>query len=350
MTEPRTRTQYIHINSKHRHETLENLADLRVHLPQPIRNCYRLSVKSLTIANHLYNIRQGENTLTWAEFFLPPGGSTYIDREFTITIPTGYYTAAELCTQINTLINNMSAADHIVSSDLNEVPLGIAFSQNQDSYRVGISLVNTYGTKYFAPINKKHSIWRLLGWVDRQVVNQLKRKVRDLDDISNEILTMTIDYEYFYALIQAGTTASPVVAQGNLPAVIESPAGLYLTSNKLTSGGTYETLTHQDSLLTIAQPAPVLEFIQFTADRYSWVHYHATPSTHYHYLNDENIQDFDIQLRSENGVILNHDECGDYNLVIAFDCVVEPTYSPEYLRAYNLEAYRNAHTPERIIL
>ena len=77
MTEPKTRTQYIHINSKHRLETAENLADLRVHLQQPIRNCHRVFVKNFTIANHLYNIRSGENTLNWAEFYLAPGDTTY---------------------------------------------------------------------------------------------------------------------------------------------------------------------------------------------------------------------------------------------------------------------------------
>lgn len=348
MTEPQTRTQYVHINSKHRLETTENLADLRVHLQQPIKNCFRVFVKNFTIANHLYNIRSGENTLNWAEFYQAPGDTTYSHKEFSITIPTGYYTAAELCTQINTEILGMT--NHLVSTDVNETALSMTFAQNTSTYRVFVSLANTHGTKYFCPINKRNSIWRLLGWVDRQVVNLLKRKADSLNDVGTAIADgMSTAYQYYYAVTQAGTSGSPVVIGGNLPAVVESPNGLFLTSDRLTSAGTYETRTDPQSFALMASPSNVLEFIQFDVSRYSWVHYDAL-QPHYHYINDENIQDFDLQLRSEFGTLLNHDECGDYNIVLAFETIVEPTYTKEFLQAQANEAYTIAHTPERIIL
>lgn len=348
MTEPQTRTQYVHINSKHRLETTENLADLRVHLQQPIKNCFRVFVKNFTIANHLYNIRSGENTLNWAEFYQAPGDTTYSHKEFSITIPTGYYTAAELCTQINTEI--LAMTNHSVSTDVNETALSMTFAQNTSTYRVFVSLANTHGTKYFCPINKRNSIWRLLGWVDRQVVNLLKRKADSLNDVGTAIADgMSTAYQYYYAVTQAGTSGSPVVIGGNLPAVVESPNGLFLTSDRLTSAGTYETRTDPQSFALMASPSNVLEFIQFDVSRYSWVHYDAL-QPHYHYINDENIQDFDLQLRSEFGTLLNHDECGDYNIVLAFETIVEPTYTKEFLQAQANEAYTIAHTPERIIL
>lgn len=348
MTEPQTRTQYVHINSKHRLETTDNLADLRVHLQQPIKNCYRAFVKNFTIANHLYNIRSGENTLNWAEFYQAPGGTSYSHKDFSITIPTGYYSTAELCTQINTEILAMS--NHLVSTDVNESAMTMSFLQNPSSYRVFLTLTNTHGTKYFCPINKRNSIWRLLGWVDRQVVNILKRKADSLNDVGVAITDgMTTAYPYYYAVTQAGTGGSPAVISGNLPAVVESPNGLFLTSDRLTSAGTYETRTDPQSFALMASPSNVLEFIQFNVGRYSWVHYDAN-QPHYHYINDQNIQDFDLQLRSEFGTLLNHDECGDYNIVIAFETLVEPTYTKEFLQAQANEAYTIAHTPERIIL
>lgn len=348
MNAPKTRTQYVHINSKHRLETVDNLADLTVHLPQPIKNCYRVFVKQFSCANILYNIRSLENTLTWAEFYLAPGDTTYYHKQFTITIPTGYYTREELCTQINTEIGNMS--NHVVSADPNEVPLGIAFDNTVNTnYRTQVGLSNAYGTKYFAPVNTKTSIWRILGYVDSQVVNLKKRKRQDLDDIAGTIPTLSTADFYYSALVLAGSLSVPNIVSGNLPAVVESPSGVYLTSNKLTSGGTYETDTDPMSFALRANPSNVLEFLQFTTGRGGWVHYDAL-QPHYHYLNDENIQDFDIQLRSEVGTLLNHDECGDYNLVICFECVVEPTFTPQFLQAQANEAYTLAHTPEKIIL
>ena len=348
MTEPKTRTQYIHINSKHRLETAENLADLRVHLQQPIRNCHRVFVKNFTIANHLYNIRSGENTLNWAEFYLAPGDTTYSPKEFSVTIPTGFYTTEELCTQINAEILAMS--DHLVSADVNESALGVTFTQNPTTYRVFVALSNSYGTKYFAPIDKRNSIWRLFGFVDRQIVNLLKRKADSLNDVGTAIADgMTTAYPYYFAVTQAGTSGSPSVVGGNLPSVVESPNGLFLTSDRLTSAGTYETRTDPQSFALMASPSNVLEFIQFDVSRYAWVHYDAY-QPHYHYINDENIQDFDIQLRSEIGTLLNHDECGDFNLVLAFETIVEPTYTKQFLQAQANEAYTIAHTPERIIL
>jgi hypothetical protein len=348
MTEPKTRTQYVHVNSKHRLETAENLADLKIHLQQPIKNCYRCFLKSFTIANHLYNIRSGENTLSWAEFFQAPGGSGYAHKDFTITIPTGYYTTDDLCSEINTQIQTMSG--HTVSSDLNETPLNMSFTQNSSTYRVFVSLENGYGTKYFAPINRRNSIWRMLGFVDRQVVNLLKRKADDLNDIGVAITDgLTNAYAYYFAVHQAGTSGSPATLGGFLPSTIESPSGLFLTSDRLTSGGTYETRTDPQSFAVMATPSNVVEFIQFDVSRFSWVHYDAY-QPHYHYINDGNIQDIDLQLRSELGTLLNHDECGDYNLVIAFETLVEPTYSKEFLQAQANEAYTMAHTPERIIL
>ena len=71
------------------------------------------------------------------------------------------------------------------------------------------------------------------------MVNLLKRKADSLNDVGEAIADgMTTAYQYYFAVTQAGTSGSPSVVGGNLPAVVESPNGLFLTSDRLTSAGT----------------------------------------------------------------------------------------------------------------
>lgn len=351
MNQPKTRTRYLHISSKHRLDTIADKADMRVHLSPPIKNVYRCAVKSFSMANAMYNIRTDEQTLEWAEYYHPSGGDKYYARNFSITIPVGYYSAEDLCNQINSLIIAMPASSRSVSGDPAEQPLQMVFSQDPDEYFVSISLERgggDTGDKWFSPLHTRHSIWRLLGFADKQTINTLKRKANALDDVAEAIPGLTTDFTYHYALSQAGSPGFPNTFSGNLPATIESPKGIYLTSDALTSGGTYETRTHPDSLHLDAMPQAILEFIQFDENRYSWIHYNSA-LPHYHYLNDATLQDVDIQLRSENGTILTHREVGEYNLVLVFECLVEDEYSAEFIKAYNEYGYRLEHTPERIV-
>ena len=90
MYQPKTRTRYLHINSKHRLDTNStDNADLKVHLHQPIKNVSKVAVKSFTMGNSFFNVRSGENTLNWVENYAQVGSSNYVGKEFSITIPRG---------------------------------------------------------------------------------------------------------------------------------------------------------------------------------------------------------------------------------------------------------------------
>lgn len=346
MYQPKTRTRYLHINSKHRLDTnTRDVANLKVHLHQPIKNVTKVAVKSFTMANSLFNIRSGENTLNWVETYAPAGTSQYFLREFSITIPTGYYDAEALCAVINNLIVSMPS--HSVTI---EPPLGIVLSQDTNNYHINLALSRAStddGDKWFSPVNEKSSIWKLLGFVNTQIINKLKRKATELDDIANVLPNPSPQYAYYNALFQAGTSGTPTQHRGVLPATIESPSGIYLTSETLTSGGTYETRTNPDSHQLEAVPQAILEFIQFDQSRFSWIHYNSA-MPHWHHLNDTSLHDIDIQVRSENGTIFNHSEIGEYNLVLVFECVVEDEFSADFIKQYNREGYNLAHTPERV--
>ena len=115
----------------------------------------------------------------------------------------------------------------------------------------GCSTANTHGTKYFAPVNKRNSIWRLLGWVDRQVVNLLKRKADLLNDVGTAIADgMTMAYQYYFAVTQAGISGSPSVWEATYPPWSSPDPLPHLRS--LDSAGTYETRTDPQSFALMA--------------------------------------------------------------------------------------------------
>jgi hypothetical protein len=139
MLSTKTRTKYIHVNSRHRITTqYGDKASMKIYLSHPIKNAYRVAVKSFTIANSFHNVRSGENELKWVEFYRGPGGGVYTWKEFSILVPPNYSTAAELCQQINTQINNLSAADHRVD---NEAPMRVNFEQYTDRYHITAKLI-----------------------------------------------------------------------------------------------------------------------------------------------------------------------------------------------------------------
>lgn len=350
---PKTRTRYVHISSKHRLAHTDEKADLKVHFSQPINNVVRMAVKQFSMANASFNIITGENKLQWVEFWSSTAFSgSYLSKTFEITIPVGYYTAAALATTINTLIT--AIPNHKVQSvDPGETSLGMVFSQDQTNYNINVSL--TYGgtgSKYMAPRNGKNNLWKLLGFSETQVLNIMKRKIRGINDTDepnfSDILGGLPSTSAYPSVVLAGTSGTPFVLSGVFPATIESPEGMFITSETLTTGGTYETRINQDTLHMEAFPTSILEFIHYNSDRFSWIHYN-TSTPHYHYLNKTSIHELDIQLRSANMTILSHKEIGEYNMVLVFECLAEPEFGPKFIKEWNDEGYRMAHEKERVI-
>ena len=273
-------------------------------------------------------------------------------KTFEITIPVGYYTAAALATTINTLITQIP--NHKVQSvDPGETSLGMVFSQDQTNYNINVSL--TYGgtgSKYMAPRNGKNNLWKLLGFSETQVLNIMKRKIRGINDTDepnfSDVMGGLPSTSAYPSVVLAGTSGTPFVLSGVFPATIESPEGMFITSETLTTGGTYETRINQDTLHMEAFPTSILEFIHYISDRFSWIHYN-TSTPHYHYLNKTSIHELDIQLRSANMTILSHKEIGEYNMVLVFECLAEPEFGPKFIKEWNDEGYRMAHEKERVI-
>ena len=363
MDRPKTRTRYVHVNSMHRHQQGTNdPVDMDVHLHRPIKNVLRCYVKQFSMSNTFHNIRSGSNVLRWAEFNIPDGMSSYVGRVFSVTIPTGYYETDTLCSTINSLIANMT--DHkVYDVDPYEQPLGISFSQDASTYKIKIDFTNTSpSSKWFCPISRKHSLWNVLGFVDSQIVNASKRKIMGFSQqtgSSQGDYTESFIVDSLSALIGSGSQHIdgnathevepnvPSHIQGVLPTLFESPSSIYLCSDTLTSGSTFESRNNPEHTHTECVPMPILEFIQFTSSRYTHFHYTAQ-LPHYHYLNEQNVSRFDIQLKSADGIPLYFNEIGHFNIVLTFETVDHDEYSEEFVKAYNAEGYDILHRPDNI--
>ena len=75
---------------------------------------------------------------------------------------------------------------------------------------------------------------------------------------------------------------------------------------------------------------------------------HSASILHWHYLNKTSIHEFDIQLRNQSGKLFDFDEINKFNLVLVFETVEVDEISADFIKQYNDEGYRIAHTRDRI--
>jgi hypothetical protein len=236
-----------------------------------------------------------------------------------------------------------------------ETPLAITLSQHTDKYVTNANLVHSgLGDKWFAPAvfgnESGVSIWSMLGFADNQILNSKKKgNVQTLVDEVKSALAAGSVGTVSATVTQATSDSSEVHLTSTYPSTLENPGGLYITSDKLTSGSTYETRVHPDRNHTEARPENIFEWVQFDVARYYWVQ-HQSDVLHWHYLNGTTINDFDIKLESQSRVPLSHKNgIGDYHLVLVFETIDHDEYSGDYVRKYNAEGYALAHTPQTII-
>lgn len=349
MNQPKIRTRYVHVSSKHRQATPDDPAEMRVHLQHPIKDVHRVALKSFTVANSGNNVLNLENVFGWYEFFKASGSSVYEKKFFAVAVPEGYYTSAELITEINTRMSSMPTAEHQVIS---ETPLTINLSQNTNKYNTEITLTHSgLGDKWFAPAvigNEGTSLWKKMGFSDNQIIDgksgNLENKLSAIQLALQEGSVGTASA----VLTQANADSSTIDLVSNFASTVENPGGLYIVSDKLTSGSTYETRLNPDRLHTEARPENIFEWIQFGVDRYYWVR-HQSDILHWHYLNGDTINDFDIRLESEARTLLNHKGgIGEYNLVLVFETVDHDEYTADYVKQYNADGYALAHNPQTI--
>ena len=112
------------------------------------------------------------------------------------------------------------------------------------------------------------------------------------------------------------------------PTTIENIQGLYLTSDALSSGSTYQTNNNNGHLQ--AKPCNILEFIQFDKEHYSTISYQPQ-HLHYHYIHGKSSNQIDIGLTNHDGKLYKWNEIGRFHLVLVFEVELTDEISKELL-------------------
>jgi hypothetical protein len=106
----------------------DNYAYLDLEFPEPLQHVHEIALQTATIPNELFNVREGQNTLTlaWCTF------DNSESRAFTLTVAPGLYTLDKLCENLTTQATNQN-----ITSSLHHPPAnadeGIVFNRLESS-------------------------------------------------------------------------------------------------------------------------------------------------------------------------------------------------------------------------
>lgn len=357
-----TKFEYLHVSSLDREPS--NATDdaiLNINLSgHPIKHIRQVAIKSFSINNSFFNITSNRNTLSFILTKLSTGPDpTYTNKLFTIQLPLGYYQNKDLVNGniagatgiINQLlINEKSESGFKVGTEANSH--SIEFRYDPDTFKMTIHGVAGNGTSFsniwITPIREKgEDLYNALGITHDQTV-----PMEELINANNNN-----DVEEFYSYNREKSIAlhpsSASALTKELPTIVanqstsmENIQGIYLTSNSLVPGGTYESSLSGGHLR--ATPKNILEFVQFDNSHYSTIAY-KPDVLHHHYLNGKEINNIDIGISNTNGEYYKWNEIGHFHLVLVFECLIQDEVSAQFIRQYSREGYDKAHTPDKIV-
>lgn len=339
----RTRLKYVHINSNHRLFS-EDKSKFTVHMGgHPVKNVKRVAVKAFSLDNTIHNVRSDNNTLEWfeARYELMTNDNFEIVKR-SISIPVGTYTTPTLVAEINAQIAANSALN---TFDANDNPLIIALTSNP----IGLNYTVSIGSVWVKPEGSSLAKAFLIGsgdfGLDTNLWDELgftRQQQLDIHDYNLLVQSNAESVEDFIAIGEM-----PFNMTSLHPSTFEGEVGVYLTSDALTNGNSYESKIDVTTRACTAVPCNVLEWLQLDQPRYAVVNYQAS-ILHWHYLNKTSIHEFDIQLRNQSGKLFDFDEINKFNLVLVFETVEVDEISADFIKQYNDEGYRIAHTRDRI--
>jgi hypothetical protein len=345
-----TRFQYLHVSSLDREETnSDDDAVLNINLSgHSIKHIRNVAVKSFSINNSLFNITSNRNTLKFA-LILSKANNDLKEKIFTIKIPEGYYENKDLIDSTaggpSGIINQLLATQqgiHGFKVDTETNSHTITMQYNPDTFKISLTGVGGSGTyTYLAitPIRENgDDLWNSLGFTQDQTV--------PIQTFMNKNYPLAKEYQFNKSSDSAQDKLIPILT-ANHATSMENVQGLYLTSQALVGGGTYESKLLNGHIQ--ATQKNILEWIQFDRSHYSTISYRPD-ILHQHYLNGKEIHHIDINVTDVNGKLYRWRELGHYQLVLVFECLIQDEISAQFIRQYNEEGYQKAHTKQNLML
>jgi len=228
----------------------------------------------------------------------------------------------------------------------------LVLKHDPDTFRVGVKATvgagNT-GEWWFVPLKRRNDtndrLWLDFGFDASHITDESQLSVSSLDlNVTSEGMPG------FYKMLTSYPDGATIYVAANPttnPTTIENIRGLYLTSDVLSSGSTYQTNDNNGHLE--AKPCNILEFIQFDKQHYSTISY-KPEHLHYHYLNGKALNQIDIGITNHDGKNYKWNEIGRFHLVLVFEVELHDEISKEFIKLYNEEGYEKAHTADKLIL
>lgn len=130
-----------------------------------------------------------------------------------------------------------------------------------------------------------------------------------------------------------------------LEAIFENRIGFFITTN-LSMNDVYET--HRKMGKNVADQTNVLAWVSNDASRYSSYIHHAPQTPQWHHIHQDSVSNIQIQIRDEDGRVLNENEIRDFIISLDFEVEHHAPYSKEFLAKRYADAYRSAHSTQAI--
>jgi len=344
LTENRTEFKYLNIHSHHL-DLHKDRVSFDVNLLQPIRNAKKVAIHQFSTANTGNNFAFGHNKFRWIEFRDNAGVAEA--RGYSISIPDGYYTSAEVATAFNFAVSAL--ATHNFAG---EVSPTINMSYSTTTYKQTLELTSTAGDRWFLPVFNSHEVndWHRTGFQGHFTTFQYDDSASwgvgsrvqlgvdtDLAYYANGVLTNTAQAR---GMVRFGAQTDIVASCESL---VENNMGWFIKSS-LATNSTYET--HRKLNKNVAQETNVLAWISNESSRYSFVHYTA------HHLmwqsvHQDRIQSMNLQILNDQAQPMHPSQLRDWVLTLVFECEVHATTSADEMRRAYASAYRADH-PTRV--
>jgi len=344
-----TSHRYIHINSKHLNFQ-DKKTDFEVGLITPIRNVRRMCLRSFSAPNTGFNFVSGKNHFRWVEFRKDSAGVVEM-KGFSVSIPSGYYTGTQFASAFNAQITALNlTGTHTFGTETNPAQVVMTYSSVDFHLTLEISLITGSQNKWFALIqdDAETNDWRRSGFEKHQTISYDTSAFQDGNGVF-----MFPDGDLFthYEGIQDSTsyadindrvkkiTSTAKLLKGALEALIENRMGFYLTTS-LSINDVYET--HRRLGKNLADQTDILAWVQNQSSRFSYIH-HEPQTPQYHVVHQDSISNFRIQVRDEDGRVLEESEMRDFVLSLDFEVEEHQPYSNEFLAKRYADAYRQGH-------
>jgi hypothetical protein len=344
-----TTHRYIHINSKHLNFQ-DKKTDFEVGLITPLRNVRRMCLRSFSAPNTGFNFVGGKNHFRWVEFRKDSGGVVEM-KGFSISIPDGYYTGAQFASAFNAQITALNATGtHTFGGETNPAQVVMTYSSADYHMTLEVSVSVASQNKWFALIQDdvETNDWRRSGFEKHQTISYDPSGFQDGAGVS---LPATGDlFAHYNGIVGSNTytdstgrltklTSTAKLLKGGLEALIENRMGFYLTTS-LSINDVYET--HRRLGKNLADQTDILAWVQNQSSRYSYIH-HEPQTAQYHIIHQDSVSNFRIQVRDEDGRVLEESEMRDFVMTLEFEVEETQPYSKDFLAKRYADSYRQAH-------